>query len=126
MARKFSAAFLECMTSTEINHVRAGVGRTKFTGIWMVVVKGRIFARSYYLRERSWYNTLLEGAQGEIKCVADTVVIRGVRPADLDAITTAVNKSYESKYNVKPHNKKWVDGLCEPARVAKTMEFVPV
>jgi hypothetical protein len=49
------------MGTAQINHVRAGEGRTKFTGIWMVVVNERIFARSYSLSERSWYTTLLNG-----------------------------------------------------------------
>jgi hypothetical protein len=41
----FSADFLMCMNATHLNHVKAGESRTKFTGIWMVVVDGRIFAR---------------------------------------------------------------------------------
>ena len=110
---------------TQITSVRAGEGRTKFTGIWMVEVDGRIFARSYNLSGRSWYTALLNGDKGDIKCGKEIVAVTGVRTADNDVITRAINKAYEKKYAVKEHNKKWVDGLIQPERVARTMEFVP-
>jgi len=46
--KKFSKIFLKCIRETPINHVRMGKDRMKFTGIWMVEIDGRIFARSYY------------------------------------------------------------------------------
>jgi hypothetical protein len=91
----------------------------------MVVVKGRIFGRSYYGAERSWYTSLLSGDQGEIKCVKEIRVVKGVKPADINSISKPINKVYEKKYLVKAYNKKWVDGLCEPERIARTMEFIP-
>jgi hypothetical protein len=106
--------------------VRAGKGREKFTGIWMVVVDGRIFGRSYTLSERSWYTALASGETGDIKCTKEIVAVKGVKPKDIKNITDAVNKAYEKKYLVKGYNKKWVDGLAEPERVARTMEFIPL
>lgn len=123
--KKFSKAFLKCVSETQITSVRAGKDREKFTGIWMVVVDGRIFGRSYQLAERSWYTALLNGDTGDIKCLKEIVAIKGSKPADLDKITAAINKAYEKKYLVKAYNKKWVDGLAEPERVARTMEFIP-
>lgn len=124
--KKFSKAFLKCINETQITSVRVGKGRDKFTGIWMVVVKDRIFGRSYYGAERSWFTALLNGDNGEIKCGKEIIPIRGVKPADLDAINKAINKAYEKKYLIKAFNKKWTDGLAEPERVARTMEFIPV
>ena len=123
--KKFSKPFLKSINETLITSVRAGVSREKFTGIWMVVVKDRIFGRSYYGADRSWYTSLLNGASGEIKCIKEVVPIKGVKPQDISLITKAINKAYEKKYLVKAYNKKWVDGLCEPERVARTMEFIP-
>jgi hypothetical protein len=122
--KKFSKTFLKCINETQITSVRAGKDRTKFTGIWMVVVGDRIFGRSYYGSERSWYTTLLNGEDGDIKCGKEIIHVKGVKPADINAITDAINKAYGRKYLAKAHNKKWVDGLCEPERVARTMEFV--
>jgi hypothetical protein len=124
--KKFSAAFLNCINETQITSLRAGKGREKFTGIWMVEVNGRIFGRSYSLSERSWYTTFLNGEPGELKCGKEIIPIKGVKPPDIKIITAAINKAYEKKYLVKAYNKKWVDGLCEPERIARTMEFIQV
>ena len=124
--KKFPKSFLKCINETQITSVRAGKDREKFTGIWMVVVKDRIFGRSYNLSERSWYTALLNGDNGDIKCGKEIVPVKGLNPTDFNTITKAINKAYEEKYLVKAYNKKWVDGLCEPERVARTMEFIPV
>ena len=122
--KNFSKAFLKCVNETQITSVRAGAGRTKFTGIWMVVVNGRIFGRSYYGSDKSWYTTLSAGEDGDIKCGKDVVPVRGIKPPDLKSITEAINKAYEKKYLTRPSNKKWVDGLNDPERMARTMEFI--
>jgi len=105
---------------------RPGKDREKFTGIWMVVVEDRIFGRSYTLSERSWYTALASGEAGDIKCGKEIIPIKGAKPKDIKSITGAINKAYEKKYLVKASNKKWVDGLAEPERVARTMEFIPL
>ena len=124
--KKFAKTFLKCIRETEISSVRAGKDRTKFTGIWMVEVEGRIFARSYYLAERSWYTTFLDGNSGAIKCGGAIINVNGEKPADANLIAEAINKAYEEKYAVKNHNKKWVTGLIQPERVARTIEFIPL
>jgi hypothetical protein len=124
--KKFPKTFLKCIRETDINSVRAGKDRTKFTGIWMVEVEGRIFGRSYYLAERSWYTAFLDGNPGEIKCGGIIINVTGEKPVDAGIITGAINKAYEEKYSVKAHNKKWVAGLIQPERVARTMEFIPL
>jgi hypothetical protein len=124
--KKFSTAFLKCIRETQVTSLRAGKDRTKFTGIWMVEVEGRIFGRSYKLSERSWYTSFLSGDDGDLKCGNEIVPVKGVKPADLDTVTKAINEAYEKKYLVRGSNKKWVDGLTEPKRVERTMEFIPV
>ena len=124
--RIFSTAFLKCINQTQITSVRAGKYREKFTGIWMVVVDNRIFARSYYGAERSWYTALINGDTGDLKCGKEIVPVKGRKPSDLTTINKAINRAYEKKYLGKAYNKKWVDGLAEEERVARTMEFIPV
>jgi len=124
--KKFAKSFLKCINETQITSVRAGKDREKFTGIWMVEVDGRIFGRSYYGAERSWYTALLKGDNGDIKCGKEIIPVKGLKPADIKIINKAINKAYEKKYLIKAHNKKWVDGLSQPERVARTMEFVPI
>src|SRR5436190_24321682 len=85
--KKYSKAFLKCIEETQITSVRVGKDRTKFTGIWMVEVDGRIFARSYNLAERSWYTSFLNGSDGDIKCGKEIIPVRGVKVADNNIIT---------------------------------------
>lgn len=124
--KKFSKEFLKCINETQITSLRAGKDRSKFTGIWMVEVDGRIFGRSYNLSERSWYTAFLNGDEGDIKCGKEIIPVKGLKPADINSVTKAINKAYEKKYLVKGYNNKWVDGLCQPERIARTMEFIPV
>lgn len=124
--KNFSTAFLQCISETQITSVRAGKDRNKFTGIWMVEAEGRIFARSYNLSDRSWYTSFLNGDEGDIKCGKDIITVKGIKPADLDAIAEKITKAYEKKYLIKAFNKKWLDGFAEPERVESTMEFIPV
>jgi hypothetical protein len=124
--KNFSKSFLKCISEMHITSVRAGKDRTKFTGIWMVEVDERIFARSYSLSERSWYTAFLNGGDGDIKCGKEIIAVKGIKPADLDTITEAINKAYEKKYLVKADNKKWVDGVCKPGSIERTMEFIPL
>jgi len=91
----------------------------------MVEVEGRIFGRSYQLSERSWYTAFLNGDNGDIRCGKEIIPVKGSKPADIDVINGAINKAYEKKYLVKAYNKKWVDGLAQAERVARTMEFIP-
>jgi len=124
--KKFPKTFLKSINETQITSVRAGKDREKFTGIWMVVVNDRIFGRSYYGADRSWYTALLKGENGDIKCGKEIVHIAGQKPSDIDTINKAINKAYEKKYLVKAYNQKWVDGLAEPERVGRTIEFIPL
>ena len=68
----------------------------------------------------------MDGNNGAIKCGAAIIKVSGEKPVDANIITDAINKAYEEKYAVKNHNKKWVIGLIEPERVARTMEFIPM
>jgi len=77
--KKFSKAFLKCIRETQISSVRVGKDRTRFTGIWMVEIGGRIFGCSYYGAERSWYTAFLDGNDGDIKCGKEVVPVKGVK-----------------------------------------------
>ena len=122
--KKFTASFLECVRKRSIISLRAGNDHPKFTGIWMVVVNDRIFGRSYYMKERSWYHTFLQEKSGEIKCGDLIVKVKGVKPEDAPEITGAINAAYEEKYSAKPNNRVWIDGLKHHDRVAHTLEFI--
>ena len=51
----------------DILHIRAGGEPHRFIGIWVVVVEGRAFVRSWSLKPRSWYRTFLKEPRGTIQ-----------------------------------------------------------
>ena len=102
--------------------VRSGTEH-KFTGVWIVVVEGRIFARSWSDKPTGWFRAFKKQPSGTIQAGDLEIPVTGklVRSARLrDAVTAAFGEKYPTK-----GSKKWVDGFAEPARVLTTIEFVP-
>lgn len=103
--------------------IKAGSERTDFLEIWMVVVQDRIFARSWGLAERSWYNTFLKDPNGQIQCGNSIFNIKAVIPIDTNELTDEINQTYLTKYNIG-RNRKYAKGIVQEQHVEKTMEFI--
>ena len=65
--------------------LRAGTQPHRFIGIWAVVVEGRVFVRSWSLKPRSWYRTLLAEPRGVIQVAGDEVPVRAVHTLGVSA-----------------------------------------
>jgi hypothetical protein len=103
--------------------IKAGQKRSEFLEIWMVVVQDRVFARSWGLAERSWYNTFLENPDGEIQCGETIYPIKALIPQDINDLTEEINEAYLTKYNTG-HNIPYSQGIIQEKHIAKTMEFI--
>jgi hypothetical protein len=104
--------------------VRAGARSThRFIGIWVVVVDGRVFARSWTLEPAGWYRTFLEDPLGTIQVGERQLRIRAM-PVHSEALRDAVDAAYAQKYPT-PGSAKYVRGFRTKRRRAATMEFVP-
>ncbi|HJR60877.1 MAG TPA: DUF2255 family protein [Vicinamibacterales bacterium] len=123
-ATGFSRALLAEIDAARILGVRAGA-RTehRFIGIWVVVVEGRVFARSWTLKPGGWYRTFLEDPLGTIQVGERQVRIRAV-PVRSERIRNAVEDAYASKYPT-PGSVKYVRGFRTKRRRDATMEFLP-
>jgi hypothetical protein len=122
MNSKFSKTIVEAARSAKIMGVRAGTEH-KYTGVWVVVVEDRIFARSWSDKPTGWFRAFKKQPAGTIQIGEREISVRGkpVRSARiLDAVTTA----FGEKYNTKG-SRKWVEGFAEPERLATTIEFIP-
>jgi hypothetical protein len=53
-ARRFSGSALEELAKAKIIGVRAGTEH-RYTGVWVVVVEGRVFVRSWNDKPTGWY-----------------------------------------------------------------------
>ncbi len=122
MDSKFAKTIVEAAQSAKIMGVRAGTEH-KYTGVWVVVVDGRVFARSWSDKPTGWFRAFKKQPAGTIQIGEREITVRGklVRSARvLDAVTVA----FGEKYNTKG-SQKWVAGFAEPERVVNTLEFIP-
>jgi len=113
---------VEAVRNAKILRVRAGT-QHRYTGVWVVVVEGRIFVRSWSDTPTGWFRSFREEPIGTVQVGGLEVPVRAMltRSARLrDAVTVAFGKKYHTKAS-----RKWVEGFAEPARVLTTLEFVP-
>ena len=124
MTRPFSRSLLAAIDASKILGVRAGARSDhRFVGIWVVVVEGRVFVRSYTLEKNGWYRTFLEDPLGTIQVGERPVPVRAV-PVRSERLRDAVDEAYAEKYPT-PGSIKYVRGFRTPRRRAATVEFVP-
>ena len=124
MSRPFSKALVAAIHQSKILGARAGARSDhRFIGIWVVVVEGRVFARSYTLEKNGWYRTFLEDPLGAITVGERAVRVRAI-PVRSERLRDAVDEAYAEKYPT-PGSVKYVRGFRTPRRRAATVEFVP-
>ena len=119
---RFDSEIVEAFRKAKIMGVRAGTEH-KYTGVWVVVVDDRVFARSWSDKPSGWFQAFRKLRSGMVQIGDLEVSVRGkaVRSARIrDAVTAAFGEKYPTK-----GSRKWVEGFAEPARVANTIEFVP-
>ncbi|AZA54852.1 DUF2255 family protein [Chryseobacterium sp. G0201] len=114
---------LDYIKTNNLIGIKAGANRCTFLEIWMVVVNDRIFARSWGLAEKSWYNRFLQDSKGQIQCGNFVFNINAIIPMDNDELTEVINNEYLTKYN-SGHNIDYAKGIIQTKHIEKTMEFI--
>jgi hypothetical protein len=124
MTRRLSRSVVAAIDGSKILGVRAGARSDhRFIGIWVVVVDGRVFARSWTLKAAGWYRRFLGDPLGTIQVGERQLRIRAV-PARGERIRDAVERAYAEKYST-PGSVKYVRGFRTPRRRETTVEFLP-
>src|SRR6266699_4562229 len=121
--RRFSLAILKDLAEAKILGVRAGPEH-RYTGVWVVVVEGRVFVRSWDDKPTGWYRAFLAQPLGSIQLAGREIAIRA-RRLRAERLRDAVTRAYAGKYDTKA-SEKWVRGFAEPSRAATTLELLPV
>jgi len=118
----FAENVVEALRDSKILGVRAGTEH-RYTGVWVVVVEGRPFVRSWNDKPTGWFRAFRKEPHGTIQVAGLEIPVRAklTRSARLRG---AVTVAYGEKYNTKG-SRKWVEGFGEPARELATLEFVP-
>ena len=117
-----AATVVEAARKAKIIGVRAGTEH-RYTGVWVVVVDGRVFVRSWNDKPTGWFRAFRNHPSGTIQVGALEIPVRA-KPVRGARIRDAVTAAYGEKYNTKA-SQKWVEGFAEPARALTTLEFVP-
>ena len=118
----FPAVTVDAFDRAKILGVRAGAAH-RFTGVWVVVVEGRVFVRSWNDKPTGWFRAFRREPDGTVQLGDREISVRGVVPRG-DRIREAVTTAYGEKYNTKA-SQTWVKGFADASRLLTTLELVP-
>jgi len=119
---RFSKPVLDLLADAKIVRLRAGTEH-RFTGIWAVVVRGRVFVRSWNDKPTGWRQAFVVQPRGTLQVHDRQVPIRA-KSVRGESILAAVDLAYREKYT-SPANLKWVRGFHAKRRRGTTTEIVP-
>jgi len=121
MANRFSSAVLALIEKNKMLGVRSGKEHN-YTRIWVVVIKRRVFVRSWNDKSTGWYRAFLENPFGTIHAGEREIRMRA-KKIRAKSLLDAMERAYREKYNT-PASLKWVKGFGTAKRRAATLEFV--
>lgn len=123
MGRQLSRPVIAAADAAKIMGIRAGDNTDhRFTGVWPIVINGRLFARSWTVTKGGWYRSFLDDPIGVIQ-VGDREVRIRARQVKSERLRDAVEDGYAEKYPTKA-SQKYVRGFRTPRRREATIEFV--
>ena len=122
-ARGFSKPALTALTAAKILGVRSGTDH-RFTGVWVVVVNNRVFARSWGDKPTGWYRAFVEEPLGVIQAADGREIRVRAKTVRGERLLDAIDEAYAKKYNTAA-SLKWVRGFKTAKRRATTLEFTP-
>ena len=115
---------VSALDESKIVGVRAGSESHRFIGVWVVVVQGRVFIRSWNDKRTGWREAFRGDAQGVIQIPSGREVPIRARPIHGDRLLDAIDAEYAAKYPT-PASRKWVRGFKTARRRATTVELMP-
>src|ERR1051325_8973144 len=101
----FADAVVGEVRKAKILGVRAGAEH-RYTGVWVVVVEGRVFVRSWNDKPTGWYRAFRVQPLGSIQLAGREIAVRA-RQLRGERLRDAVTRAYAEKYNTKA-SEKWV------------------
>ena len=122
---RFDPEILERIRKEKIFGIRAGRESThRVIGVWAVVVEGRVFARSWSLKPRSWWRVFVEDPYGSIFIGEKEIPVRAVQTRS-ERLKDLVSHAYKEKYNT-PGSVQFVKEMSRKKSRDTTTELVPL
>jgi hypothetical protein len=119
---RFPDDVIDVFNRSKILGVRSGSDH-KYTGVWVVVVNGRVYARSWNDKPTGWFRAFKREPEGWAQVGGLELPVRASFPRSAQVLG-AVTDAFARKYDTKA-SRKWVEGFAEPARQLTTVELVP-
>jgi hypothetical protein len=119
----FSAVLLAALQKSKIIGLRAGKQPHRFIGVWVVVVKDRVFVRTWDNKPEGWYQAFLREPEGRMQIPERELRVRA-RKARGERLMDAIDLAYREKYPT-PGSRKYVEGFALAHRRATTIELLP-
>ena len=123
-SRRLPREIIATLQDAKALRLRAGAAPHRFVGLWVVVVEGRVFVRSWSLKSRGWYRTFLEEPRGVLQVAGRELPIRAVRTRS-ERLKRAVDQAYLAKYRA-PGALPFARDLVGAKSRATTTELVPL
>ncbi len=121
---RFSGEVLAAIEKAKILGIRAGSQSThRVIGIWVVVVEGRVFVRSWSLKPRSWWRAFLEDPYGSMFVGEKEIAVRAIRTRS-ERLKDLVSAAYKAKYDT-PGSIQYVKDMSRKNSRDTTTELVP-
>ena len=122
--KNFPDDILAILRKDKILGIRAGKDSThRIIGVWMVVVEGRVFVRSWSMKPRSWWRAFLEDPYGIITVGTKEIPIRAIQTRS-ERLKDLVSAAYKEKYNT-PGSVQYVKEMSQKKSRDTTTELVP-
>jgi hypothetical protein len=121
---RFPDDILAIIQKEKIFGIRAGRESThRVIGIWAVVVGGRVFARSWGLKPRSWWRVFVEDSYGTFFVKDEEIPVRAIQTRS-ERLKDLVSQAYREKYNT-PGSVQFVKDMSRKKSRDTTTELVP-
>jgi hypothetical protein len=122
--RRFPPAVVAALDAAKVLRIRAGRTTHRFIGIWVVMLSGRVFVRSWSVKPQGWYRAFRTDPIGAIQVDGRELAVRAV-PARGRRLNDAINRAYLAKYNT-PGSLKYARDLGRRKSRATTIELRPL
>lgn len=123
----FADAVVEAIRNAKILGVRAGTEH-RYTGVWVVVVDGRVFVRSWNDKPTGWFRAFRKQPSGTLQVVGLEVSVRAKLVRGTNLTQTSVNRELEilSKIFTKAKDFGKVDrNPCRQVERFKKRKVIP-
>jgi hypothetical protein len=121
-SRGFSKPALRALDEVARLEIRSGTAH-RYTSIWVVVVEGRVFVRSWNDDPGGWYAAFAREPRGSVRFAGRSLAVRA-RLSVAPRLARAVTEAYAKKYT-SPAQRKYARGFALPRRLRATVELVP-